>query len=167
MSNRLAAFGRRYLASLVDGGVTSLLAAAIAVVLGGVCTLVLAYVAAKSVGPGGSFNDESALLFATVGGLCLLVSALTVVVLYALYFVVQVGKWGQTPGKRLAGIRVVGPEGAPPGMRRALMREVVGKFLSSSVLYVGFLWSVCDSQGQAWHDKIAGTHVLPARGLHG
>jgi uncharacterized RDD family membrane protein YckC len=167
LSNRLAAFGRRYLASLVDGVVTSLLAAVIAAVLGVVCTFVLAYVAAGSMGPGGALSDESAVAFATVGGLCLLVSALTVVGLYALYFVVQIGKWGQTPGKRLAGIRVVGPEGTAPGMRRALMREVVGKVLSSSALYAGFIWPVWDSQGQAWHDKIAGTYVVPARGLHG
>ena len=144
-----------------------MLAAAVAAVLGVACTIVLTYVAATNMGPGGSISDESALMFATVGGVCLLVSALTVVGLYALYFVVQIGKWGQTPGKRLAGIRVVGPEGAVPGVRRALMREVVGKFLSSSVLYVGFIWPVWDSQGQAWHDKIAGTYVVPARGLHG
>ena len=146
--------------------VTGLLVIAAAVTLGFICSLVLAYVASTSIGAGGSMSDESALFFAVVAGLCLLVSVLIVLTLYAMYFVVLTAKWGQTPGKRLVGIRVVDAEGREPGIRRALMREVVGKFISSSALYTGFFWPLWDSQGQAWHDKIAGTYVVPARGMH-
>jgi uncharacterized RDD family membrane protein YckC len=81
-------------------------------------------------------------------------------VVHLLYWVLFTGLGGQTPGKMLFHIRVVGPHGEHPGLARAFMREVVGKFLSKLVCYLGYLWALADGRRQTWHDKIAGTYVV-------
>jgi uncharacterized RDD family membrane protein YckC len=68
---------------------------------------------------------------------------------------------GQTIGKRAMSIRVVdattfGP--IRPG--RAALRYV-GRLVSGIALFIGYLWSLWDPEGQTWHDKIAGTYVVP------
>ena len=80
------------------------------------------------------------------------------VLMYA-YLVVGTGIWGRTVGKRLLGLRVVNAAGRPPGIGRALLREVIGKWLSGTVFYLGYLSVAGDPCKQGWHDKIAGTTV--------
>jgi len=80
-----------------------------------------------------------------------------------LYYVLFIGLKGQTPGKMALGIRVVGLDGGPPGAVRAFVREVVGKFLSSLILCLGYFWMLWDPNRQCWHDKLAGTVVVRAR----
>jgi len=77
-----------------------------------------------------------------------------------LYYVLFIGVRGQTPGKMALGIKVVGPDGGPPGAVRAFVREVVGKFLSSLILCLGYLWMLWDEKRQCWHDKLADTVVV-------
>lgn len=68
---------------------------------------------------------------------------------------------GRTPGKWLAGIRVTDKSGGSmPGLGRMLVRETIGKFASGFFLGLGYFWSIWDSAGQTWHDKIAGTLVV-------
>jgi uncharacterized RDD family membrane protein YckC len=68
---------------------------------------------------------------------------------------------GQTIGKRLVQIRVVDVEtGGPIGTSRALVRYV-GRIISTLVLLLGYLWMLWDPERQTWHDKIAGTVVVP------
>lgn len=77
-----------------------------------------------------------------------------------LYYVLFIGVKGQTPGKMALGIKVVGPDGGPPGAVRAFVREVVGKFLSGLILCLGYLWMLWDEKRQCWHDKLADTVVV-------
>ncbi|MCA9774171.1 MAG: RDD family protein [Myxococcales bacterium] len=87
--------------------------------------------------------------------------------LYTLVTVVLVAWRGQSPGKFLAGIRVVNAQGRPPGFVRAALRELIGKPLSALFFGLGYVWAIFDSQRQAFHDKIAGTWVVrghPKRG---
>jgi uncharacterized RDD family membrane protein YckC len=77
-----------------------------------------------------------------------------------LYYVLFIGVRGQTPGKMALGIKVVGPDGGPPGAVRAFVREVVGKFLSSLILCLGYLWMLWDEKRQCWHDKLVDTVVV-------
>lgn len=77
-----------------------------------------------------------------------------------LYYVLFVGLRGQTPGKMALGIKVLGPDGGPPGAVRAFIREVIGKFFSALVLCLGYLWMLWDPRRQCWHDKLAGTVVV-------
>ena len=88
---------------------------------------------------------------------------------------------GTTPGKRALGLRVVDPRGGPPGLRRALVREMALDGLRSARLFlppgvrpppwpatlllaaagmVDGLWALADAQGRALHDILAGTRVM-------
>ena len=91
-----------------------------------------------------------------------LVAVLTYVALmgYMAYALVQLGQ-GRSPGKKLLGLRVVYIEtGRPAGFWRMMLREVVGKWVSGVVLYLGYLWAIWDEKHQGWHDKIANTVVV-------
>ena len=87
--------------------------------------------------------------------------------IFPAYFLLFTGLSGQTPGKMLLGLKVIDSEGEPPGLRRAAMRELIGKFLSSIVLYMGFFWAGWDGRKQGWHDKIAETFVVRVEGKRG
>ena len=89
--------------------------------------------------------------------------ATTIFILLALYYVILTAVRGQTVGKIALGIRVVGKDGEAPGLGYAVLREVVGKFISAIALFLGFLWIGCDKEKQGWHDKIAGTRVIKIR----
>lgn len=68
---------------------------------------------------------------------------------------------GQTIGKKLLGIRVVGAnDGASIGYGSAALRYV-GSILSAIPCGLGYLWMLWDSNKQTWHDKIASTVVVP------
>ncbi len=68
---------------------------------------------------------------------------------------------GQTPGKKQAGIKVVSIDGTPLNWRKGVLRAV-GYVLSDFSFFLGYLWSIWDEDKQAWHDKLAGTRVVPA-----
>jgi uncharacterized RDD family membrane protein YckC len=80
-----------------------------------------------------------------------------------LYNWLFIGLKGQTLGKMAVRIKVVDAAGSVPGLGRAALREIPGKFLSAIAIYLGFLWVAWDRQKQGWHDKIAGTYVVSAR----
>ncbi|MGB9589282.1 MAG: RDD family protein [Candidatus Hydrothermia bacterium] len=99
---------------------------------------------------------------AGIGGLIGLIIGLAgVIVAYILYVIVPTGKTGMTIGKRIMGIKVVDKEGNPPGIGKAFLREVVGKLISKIIFGLGFILAAFDNQRRAWHDRIAGTYVIP------
>lgn len=68
---------------------------------------------------------------------------------------------GQTIGKRLMNIRVVDFQtGGELGYGKAFIRYI-GRLVSGFVCLLGYLWAIWDEQHQGWHDKIAGTVVVP------
>jgi uncharacterized RDD family membrane protein YckC len=75
---------------------------------------------------------------------------------YPVFFWVMIG---QTPGKRLLGLRVIQTDGQLLGVGRAVLR-VFGYWISTIALFFGFAWILFDGQRQGWHDKIAGTYVI-------
>ena len=76
-------------------------------------------------------------------------------------YLVQLGRSGQTWGRRIVGIKVVRVgTGAAPGFWRALGRQLFAGVISANVLYLGYLWMLWDSDRQTWHDKVAGTVVV-------
>ena len=75
------------------------------------------------------------------------------------YFTYFHGTTGQTPGKRLLGLRVVQETGEPIGLGTAFLRWV-GYIVSGIPMLMGFLWAGADRRKQGWHDKIAGTVVI-------
>ena len=81
------------------------------------------------------------------------------------YGVIMVAWRGQTVGKMIVGIQVVDANGNIPGIGAVLLRETVGKFLSTIALFLGYLWVAWDKDKRGWHDHIAGTYVVrKARG---
>jgi uncharacterized RDD family membrane protein YckC len=75
------------------------------------------------------------------------------------YFTWFHGTTGQTPGKRLMGLRVVQDTGEQLTLGMAFLRWV-GYIISALPLLMGFIWAGVDRRKQAWHDKIAGTVVI-------
>ena len=91
-----------------------------------------------------------------------LANALTTVLGLIYYTVLEGGPTGQTVGKRALGIRVFDFRGGPGpiGYPRALLRQVV-KYISGAVILIGYLWMLWDREKQTWHDKAAGSVVVP------
>jgi uncharacterized RDD family membrane protein YckC len=80
--------------------------------------------------------------------------------IYGGYYLKMLSK-GTTPGKWLLCMQVTNKEdGGYPGLGRMFLREIVGKFVSGLFLGIGYFWAIFDNDGQAWHDKIAGTVVV-------
>jgi uncharacterized RDD family membrane protein YckC len=72
---------------------------------------------------------------------------------------------GETAGKLIMGVRVMGPGGSRVSLGRALLR-VIGYFISIIPLGLGFLWVIVNGRHHGWADKLAGTSVVyawPAR----
>lgn len=80
-----------------------------------------------------------------------------------LYGVLFITLKGATPGKMVLKIKVTQTSGQPVDWLHAILREVIGKFISGAVLGLGYLWVAIDPQKQAWHDKIASTVVVKAQ----
>ena len=111
------------------------------------------------------------------------------VVLFALtlgagwvFWFASTGRGGQTPAKRLLGLRVVDGEGRPAGLRRMVVRDVLLKVVAFVLLdllllsmeveggvdlafagvvawLVAALWCAWDGNRQCLWDKVAGTRV--------
>ena len=85
---------------------------------------------------------------------------LALFVAYEIYF--HGSASGQTLGKRAVGIRVVDfATGGPIGYGRATLR-MVGRIISGTFCYLGYLWMLWDNEKQTWHDKMANDVVVPA-----
>lgn len=76
---------------------------------------------------------------------------------YTWYFLTA--ERGQTPGKRIMGIRVIKTDGSRISDKDALVRYV-GAIVGAICLMMGFIWAIFDRHSQAWHDKMAHTYVV-------
>ncbi|TSD63491.1 RDD family protein [Inquilinus sp. KBS0705] len=62
-------------------------------------------------------------------------------------------------GKKLFKLIVVNADGQRLSIGRAFLRNI-GKFISGSVLLIGYLAVLWDSHKQAWHDQWAKTYII-------
>ena len=83
------------------------------------------------------------------------------ILVYALYYTFCTGRWGQTPGKRLLRLRVVGPEGGRVSYGRACGRWLA-YYVSGVPLFLGLLWIFFNRDKRAWHDLLCRSRVVPA-----
>ena len=68
---------------------------------------------------------------------------------------------GQTFGKKTMNIRVIDTNsGASIGYGRAAIRWLM-KIVSGLACLIGYLWMLWDKEKQTWHDKVAGSYVVP------
>jgi len=90
---------------------------------------------------------------------------LTVVIVFAVLAavldVVPTGRHGQSVGKLLFGVKVVGAgTGDVVGWPRALLRFVLRAAVSAPWLGAGCWWAFGHPRRQAWHDLICETEVI-------
>jgi uncharacterized RDD family membrane protein YckC len=79
----------------------------------------------------------------------------------AFIYLRALGKTGQTWGRKIVGIKVVGETtGEPIGFGRALGRQLFAGFISAQILYIGYLWMLWDDKQQTWHDKVVNSIVV-------
>lgn len=92
------------------------------------------------------------------------IAALVVAGLAAVWFIAfEASPWQASPGKRLAGLRVVRRDGGRPGPARVALRFVAGA-PSWLLLHAGHAIAAIRSDGKALHDLLAGTQVVLAPG---
>lgn len=134
-------FGRRLAAMLIDGLLIALLTFILVVAVAFLAVLAASFGQRDQPPP--------------IERLIVLCGALISVVYYVGYW----AKSGQTVGKSMLGIKVVGTDGSRLSTGKALLRYI-GYLVSGIVLSLGFLWIAYDPKRQGWHDKIAGTYVI-------
>ena len=78
------------------------------------------------------------------------------------YLIAFVAAGGQTIGKMIGGIRVVGEDGRRVDVGRACLRAV-GCLLSLLTAGLGYLPALLSADGRAVQDRISGTRVVSAR----
>lgn len=79
----------------------------------------------------------------------------------AYYVLLEGGPRGQTLGKMAVDIRVIDlAQGGPIGYGRGFIRYI-GRIASFIVFFLGYLWMLWDRERQTWHDKMAGSVVVP------
>ena len=143
-----AGFWIRWAALLIDNLILSIGGG----VLGGCCGFFVGFFGALAK----AGQRETQLLAAVLGGL---LGAF----LQAAYFTILTWRYGQTLGKKALNLRVVTMEYDSLSFGRAFLREVIGKCISTVMLFVGFLWVAWDEKKQAVHDKLAGTYVIKTK----
>jgi uncharacterized RDD family membrane protein YckC len=130
-STTYAGFFERFVAVLIDAVLVGFVAGAISAVSGSM----------------GDFGKSLGSLIAAA-----------ISVTYYVYFISQ---RGQTLGKKAMHLRVQSEStGQNLDVVSAILREVVGKFLSGVVLFLGYFWMLWDDKKQTWHDKIAKSVVV-------
>lgn len=83
------------------------------------------------------------------------------VLIAIVYYVGCWGLGGQTLGKWIVGIKVVGDDGNAPSLAASGIRYL-GYLFNNIVFSVGFLAVAFDRRKQGWHDKMANTFVVPS-----
>lgn len=92
------------------------------------------------------------------------IAALVIAALAALWFIAfEASPWQASPGKRLAGLRVVAADGSRPGPGRVALRFFAGA-PSWGLLHLGHAMAAIRRDGKALHDLLAGTQVVLAPG---
>ncbi|MFC4497636.1 RDD family protein [Streptomyces ovatisporus] len=156
---RPAALGKRFGARVVDGLLTSAVAAGVGFFFTGQA---VDHIEGKieAVRLAGR-TEQVWLIDGTTGGyLAVVLGAL--VLFGLLYEVLPTCRWGRTLGKKLFGLRVLTMEQQDkPDFRSACLRWLVHGALSVLVVgVVNVLWCLFDRPWrQCWHDKVAGTFV--------
>ncbi len=142
----LAPVERRAMAFALDQGLLSM--------VGFVLFLALA--------PQNTLNEQSLSMEATVptwAAVWLLLISVTHI-LYHIFFLLRDG---QTPGKQIAGTKVIRRDGQPLTAWDVFLRCYVGYFLSLGGFGMGFWWATNNTLRQGWHDLVADTLVVDER----
>ncbi|MBB4824261.1 putative RDD family membrane protein YckC [Sporosarcina luteola] len=84
---------------------------------------------------------------------------IVLLILLLVYFALMTKLFGQTVGKIILGIRVVQKDEKPLTWGTVLFREVVGRFISKTLL-IPYLLAIFMPKKEALHDLFADTYVI-------
>ncbi|MFZ3589436.1 RDD family protein [Bacillus sp. DJP31] len=90
------------------------------------------------------------------------IALLTALTMYV-YFVLMTKFFRQTIGKMVFGLKVVDLTSDSLSWSTVIFREVIGKFISKTILLVGFLVVAFTPRNQGVHDLFADTSVILER----
>ena len=79
------------------------------------------------------------------------------------YFTVAIGKWGQTIGKAIFGLKVTRTDGTEVSYLRSFVRYWA-YLIPMAPLFLGFISIALSSHKRGWHDHICDTKVIKLRG---
>jgi uncharacterized RDD family membrane protein YckC len=148
MEHRYGGFWRRWVALLIDKFILYIM----------YLILIMLELRIFPPSPYSRHPDIQAGIGGNMTGRYLLGHCLISMIISMAYFTYFHGAIGQTPGKILLKLQVVGTTGKRLTYGIAFLRWI-GSIISSLPLFLGFLWVAFDSRKQGWHDKIAGTVV--------
>ncbi|NKY86854.1 RDD family protein [Nocardia veterana] len=95
-------------------------------------------------------------------GIAMMLIAVVLWAAIGLYLIYLEGTTGQTPGKKLVGIRVIKEvDGQVLGFGMAFVRKLC-HILDNALCGLGYLWPLWDEKKQTFADKIIGTIVVQA-----
>jgi uncharacterized RDD family membrane protein YckC len=145
----IAGLGNRLLAQLIDGVIMLAI---------GLFFLVIGVIFAVVVAASGLDSKTKSIFYAVI----VMVIIFILFILQNGYFLVFEGAWrGQTPGKKLAEIRVIEQNGQPIGWAAAIIRNLMR--LIDSVMFLGILVILMDKNERRLGDMAAGTIVIRER----
>jgi uncharacterized RDD family membrane protein YckC len=148
---RAATFPRRLAAAVIDASLVLVVTAA--VTAGAAVVLGVPFPRARELGPDllvAGILDRNPI---AVGAAGLFVG------IGALYHIYFGGISGQTLGKRMMRLRLIGIHGTAPGPLVGILR-FVALMLSVAPAGLGWLWCLFDRERRALHDHLAGTYVI-------
>src|SRR3989344_363837 len=131
MNMQYAGVGSRFLAAIIDSIILTLV------------SFVLGFVLEMAMGKNGAF-----------------LNMILSIIIGIFYWVFYQASQGQTLGKKAMGIKVVDLAGNKPTAMTFFLREIIGKIVSSIILFIGYLMILWDGKKQGLNDKIAGTVVV-------
>lgn len=86
-------------------------------------------------------------------------AAILLLVIFIILQIVMMAK-STSLGKRLLGLKVYNINTKEPiGFFMMLIRETLGKIISTLVFSLGFIWILLDKDKQGWHDKLVSSIV--------
>lgn len=141
-----AGFFARILSYLVDGAILFLITSALAFLYTG--SNPYAALTADSMGELGQLNQSQRSL-----------NLMSILFSACFYIIMWVNFNGQTPGKKMMGIRIIKSDGSGLSYSDAIVRYI-GYYISAIFLGIGFIWALFDKKHQTWHDKMSDTVVV-------
>jgi uncharacterized RDD family membrane protein YckC len=158
-----AGFGHRLVAYMIDGIITGIIYTA---VLTPILT-VLGLQIASDVQDASSMNtmteEEATSAIVGLAGSIIGMVMMAVIAVYAIqilyYSIMESSRYQASLGKMAMGIKVVDLDGNRISFRTALLRAI-GKILSQSIMWIGFIMAAFTDRKQGLHDIIAGTLVV-------
>ncbi|WP_458412218.1 RDD family protein [Schinkia sp. CFF1] len=89
--------------------------------------------------------------------------AISTAIVMFVYYIVMTKVFSQTLGKMILGLKVISESEPKLSWGTVIFRELIGKFISKTVLFLGFITIGFTVKKKGWHDFLADTIVIQER----